>query len=103
MKLSNTQLGIIVGLLSLFVFAVVGLELAGREVDGVLYLGAAVVIPAAMQLVGIKATGEVSRQVKQVKQLTNGNTSRLLDQLEARGVDVSEQREVLRASIETEG
>lgn len=95
MKLTNVSLGIIAALFALLIFAVVALEIAGREPDSVLYLAAAVLVPSTLSIVGIKATSDVSKQVSNVKTLVNGNTSRLLDQLEDRGVDVSAERAAL--------
>lgn len=97
MKITTPVLGIICALFALLVLAVVGLEVAGRDPDAVLYLAVAVLVPSVLSLVGIKATADVKNDVGTIKRLVNGNTSRLLDRLEAHGEDVTAEREALEA------
>lgn len=93
MKIDNKTLGIVVAMFMVLIFAVVGLEYAGRETDSVIYLAVAVLVPTVVSILGIKATGDLQKDVKQVKKQTNGTLSKLLDRLEALGEDVSAERE----------
>lgn len=91
MKVSNNLLIAVTVIFCITLLCVVGLVLAGRPVDSVTYLLAAVLLPTVTTLIMGKKQSEENAAVKDsvasVKKIVNGNTSRMLSILEEKGVD----------------
>lgn len=88
----NNVLIAVVVIFSISLLAVTGLIIANRPIDNVLYLLAAVLIPTFVGVVSNKsaveaknAAEDATNKLSTVHKLVNGNTSRLLDMLEASG------------------
>lgn len=91
-NVNNVTLAIVCAFMLVLVAGVVLLEYLGKNPDTLMYLAVAVAVPTVMGLATNKTAVQVKEEVAKVRKLVNGNTSRLLDQLEAAGVDVADQR-----------